>query len=50
MEKSGSNHLRTVDAKRIIGTDVITGNSKSFYTVVTDRSGNLVTAHPGLPG
>jgi len=41
--------VRVVDAGRIIGTDRATGTATSMYTVVTDASGELITAHPGLP-
>ena len=43
------NFERIVDAGRIIGIDRYTGQPTSIYTVITDRSGNLVTAFPGLP-
>jgi len=40
---------RIVDAGRIVGTDVTTGQPTSIYTVVTDAANNLVTMHPGGP-
>jgi RHS repeat-associated protein len=40
---------RIVDAGRIVGRDVTTGQPTSIYTVVTDAADNLVTMHPGRP-
>jgi len=40
---------RIVDAGQTIGIDRTTGQATSIYTVITDKLGNLVTAHPGLP-
>jgi hypothetical protein len=37
----------TVDAGRIIGVDRA-GRGTQIYTVVTDKLGNVITAHPGL--
>ena len=37
-----------VNAGRAIGYDYRTGGPTSFYTVITDRARNLVTAFPGL--
>ncbi len=45
----GGNFERIVDAGRIIGTDRTTGQATSIYTVITDASGNLITAFPGKP-
>ena len=45
----GGKFVRTVDAGRVIGTDVTTGQATSVYTVVTDARGELVTAFPGNP-
>ncbi len=48
--QQASGHLqRVVDAGRIIGTDVRTGQPTSIYTVITNASNNLITAFPGLP-
>lgn len=47
--QSGGNYQRVVDAGRIIGTDRATGKATSIYTVITDKSNNLVTAFPGRP-
>jgi hypothetical protein len=41
------NLVRVVNAGRIIGTDRVTGQPTSVYTVVTDRVGNLITLFPG---
>jgi hypothetical protein len=38
-----------VDAGREIGIDRVTGRTTSVYTVITNRSGKLITAHPGIP-
>jgi len=43
------NFQRIVDAGRIVGTDVTTGQPTSIYTVITDAAGNLKTMHPGNP-
>jgi hypothetical protein len=45
----GGRFVRTVDAGRMVGTDITTGQPTSIYTVVTDSSGQLVTAYPGVP-
>ncbi len=45
----GNNYERIVDAGRPIGIDRVTGQPTSIYTVITDGSGNLVTAFPGVP-
>jgi hypothetical protein len=45
----GLNFQRIVNAGRIIGTDITTGNPTSFYTVITDRANKLVTTFPGFP-
>lgn len=47
--QAGGNFVRIVDAGRTIGTDVTTGQATSVYTVVTNKSGELVTAFPGRP-
>ncbi len=47
--QAGGNVERVVDAGRAIGTDRSTGLPTSVYTVITDTSGNLVTAFPGKP-
>jgi hypothetical protein len=42
-------NLRFVmNAGRAIGYDVKAGGPTSFYTVITDRARNLITAFPGL--
>ncbi|HZE86740.1 MAG TPA: hypothetical protein VE090_00900 [Methylomirabilota bacterium] len=46
--------LRIVDAGKIIGTDIKTGQETTLYTVITkynvvSQTENLVTTHPGLP-
>lgn len=43
------NFQRVVDAGRIVGTDVTTGQPTSTYTVITDAANNLKTMHPGSP-
>lgn len=40
---------RIVDAGKPIGIDRATGKHTSLYTVITDKLGNLITAHPGRP-
>jgi RHS repeat-associated protein len=47
--QAGGNFERIVDAGRIIGTDRATGAATSIYTVITDSSGNMITAFPGKP-
>ena len=47
--QAGGNIERIVDAGRVIGFDRSTGQITSIYTVITDRSGNLITAFPGRP-
>lgn len=47
--QAGGNLERVVDAGRTIGTDVTTGQPTSVYTVITNPSGELVTAFPGRP-
>ena len=49
IKQTGGNFERIVDAGRTIGTDKNTGKLTSIYTVITDTSGNLVTAFPGKP-
>ncbi len=43
------NWQRIIDAGRAIGTDRVTGQLTSKYTVITNRAGDLITAFPGLP-
>jgi hypothetical protein len=43
------NYAFIVNAGRAIGTDRRSGGPTAFYTVITDRRWNLVTAFPGLP-
>ena len=49
VEQRGGNFARLVDAGRSIGIDRATGQATSAYTIITDRSGNLVTVFPGQP-
>jgi hypothetical protein len=46
---SGRNFVRVVDAGTPIGIDRATGQATSAYTVVTNRAGDVVTMHPGVP-
>jgi RHS repeat-associated protein len=46
---SGRNYVRVVDAGSSIGVDRATGQATSVYTVVTNRGGDVVTMHPGVP-
>jgi len=43
------NFQRIMDAGKIIGFDKAANKFTSTYTVITDKIGNLVTSHPGLP-
>jgi hypothetical protein len=45
----GGTFQRIVNAGRTIGIDRATGSPTSIYTVITDATGNLVTAFPGVP-
>jgi RHS repeat-associated protein len=45
----GGKFQRVVDAGQDIGTDRATGEATSVYTVITDKAGDLITAHPGVP-
>ncbi|MDZ4258371.1 MAG: RHS repeat-associated core domain-containing protein [Gemmatimonadales bacterium] len=47
--QQGGNFQRIVDAGRAIGIDRAAGAPTSVYTVVTNKSGDLVTAFPGVP-
>lgn len=47
--QTNTNLVRIVDAGRTIGTDVVTGQVTSIYTVLTDSSGKLVTMFQGVP-
>jgi len=49
IQPTTGNLQRIVDAGRVIGTDVTTGQPTSIYTVITDTSNNLKTAFPGKP-
>ena len=42
-------YARTYSAGRIIGYDSTTGAMTDFVTVITDVSGDLITAFPGRP-
>ncbi len=42
-------YSRVVDAGRQIGWDRATQGATSFYTVISDKAGNLITSFPGLP-
>jgi RHS repeat-associated protein len=44
---SGRNFARVVDAGREIGLDRVTGQATSWYTVITNKAGDVVTMHPG---
>jgi hypothetical protein len=46
---SGRNFVRVVDAGAPIGIDRATDQATSAYTVVTNRAGDVVTMHPGVP-
>ena len=46
---SGSNFERIYDLGRNIGVDRATGQQTSIMTVITNKSGNLITAFPGQP-
>jgi hypothetical protein len=48
LQRNG-NCQRIIDAGRAIGVDRATNKATSIYTVITDTSGNLVTAFPGRP-
>jgi len=45
----GGKFQRVVEAGHDIGIDRNTGEATSVYTVITDKAGDLITAHPGLP-
>lgn len=47
--QANGNLRRIVDANKAIGIDVVTGKATSMYTVITDKVGNLITSHPGVP-
>lgn len=47
--QANTNLVRIVDAGRVVGTDVATGQPTSIYTVVTTWTGDLVTMYPGFP-
>ncbi|MFJ5530567.1 polymorphic toxin-type HINT domain-containing protein [Streptomyces sp. NPDC093261] len=47
--QDNGNYVRVGNAPDIIGTDVETGLPTKTYTVVTDKWGNVVTMHPGVP-
>jgi hypothetical protein len=47
--QTNGNFSRIVDASRNIGIDRTTGTPTSIYSIITDKSGNLVTAFPGTP-
>ncbi len=49
IQLANGNYARIVDAGRIIGIDVKTGQATSIYTVITNTSGDLITAFPGMP-
>jgi hypothetical protein len=49
VQEGSRNMIRTFDAGRVIGTDVVTGGPTSIMNVVTSPSGRLVTAFPGTP-
>lgn len=41
---------RVVNAGKNVGVDRVTGKQTSTYSVITDKKGNVITAHPGKPG
>ena len=45
--QSGRNYARVVDAGREIGVDRVSGQATSWYTVITNKTGEVVTMHPG---
>ena len=47
--QSGGNLERVFDVGRDIGIDRITGGQTSYLTVITNDSGKLITAFPGIP-
>lgn len=49
VKQANGNFSRTFDVGRKIGTDMTTGNQTSIMTVITNETGNLVTAFPGSP-
>ena len=48
-EQPNGNFNRVINAGHVVGVDATTGKPTSVYTVVTTPSGELVTAHPGMP-
>jgi len=48
-QRVGPNFQRVVDAERVRGVDITTGQPSSVYTVVTNAAGEVVTMFPGLP-
>jgi hypothetical protein len=47
--KDGNSWIRVYDVGRLIGVDQATGRGTSIMTVVTDLTGRLRTAYPGVP-
>jgi hypothetical protein len=49
IRQESGNHVRIVDAGRVIGYDFKTKSLTSVNSVYTDSYGNLISAHPGFP-
>ncbi|ANI89336.1 hypothetical protein A9P82_08545 [Arachidicoccus ginsenosidimutans] len=49
VKQANGNFARIVNAGKEVGIDRATGHATSFYTVITNSSGELVTAFPGKP-
>ena len=45
----GGNYERIIDAGKNVGIDAMTGKSTNFFTVITNKAGDLITAFPGMP-
>jgi len=48
-QQAGGNLQRIVNAGKTIGIDRATGKPTSVYTVITNKSGDLITTFPGKP-
>ena len=46
----GGNYQRIVNAGRTIGLDGTTEQATSYFTIITNKAGEVVTAFPGLSG
>jgi RHS repeat-associated protein len=49
VQQANGNFARIVNAGSNVGIDMTTGKPTSYYTVITDAFGNLVTTFPGVP-